>query len=659
MRDPRLQNFSWETPQETLFKQGRGAALLLQQQQEALADQNWLGAIEATDALLQAVDSLAQLQPAGAARFWLDLAEALAALTASLHPLLHLESEQPLPEPQRSECCWQLAALLDQALMTPAVLPEWVGVMHTQLLLHGAIYWRDRQQADAEVEGEDAVLAAERAARLFGRAAHRLDPVPEWVSLACQDYGVSPIDDPRCDSRPLEVAESPPDSPDEEPLTTASHHSRLWPPSQLEEELDHWLFDLRPPRRVRIGLACVPGAPLLCREGPRADLNLAALLQDPSGVAVDPWFEAVLAPLRRAQEAGQLEQIELLEPFSSLYASLAHHWLQGGELTSGQRARIPALLHTWNRLLGPAQLRAQRTPGSLIASEDEASAEAAALLQVVPDPLEIAALAACVAQPRAHAASGADEAAAIEAALAELRRRHHDSQFWQAPAPSGLDVREALRLLQRDAGFYAAAGDAMACLERWRDDALDGLSRAQIRCTGGPDDEALLLELAQLTAHHAGRLPSLRSSLSLADLLSRMAGREILYVGWSAAEVLDQHRSGRAFRLFRDRMILPYGLRVVPMPDSRHPLRPHRGFSDSLDQLIGAVEAEHAARPLDLLLVDQGAYRLPLLSAIERRQGIPACAPGPGVLQLFGLDRPGVTPWREQQRDPAMWRPLP
>lgn len=675
MRDPRLQTFAWETPGERGRSVGRGAALALREQQEALETEQWSLALQRSTDLLQGVAELTLLLPGDAGPFWHEAGEAIARLTAVLHPRLNLQSEQPLAEPERSDLCWQLTTLLDQALGTPVALPAWVGVMHTQLLLSGAIYWRDRlSQADDE-PAPDIGGARERAARLFGRAAHRLDPVPAWVSQACVDLGVGSLPDPKppevadessAGSAPPPPAGSVPASPsfqEPEPVATpgsgptGDSHSRLWPPSQLAEELEHALVMGGPRRQLRIGLVCIPGAAMLCREGNRFDLNLAALLQDPSGVAADPWFEAFRDPLRRAQEAGWLPLLELSEPFSSLYDSLCHHWRLGCALPPGQLGRIPALLDAWQRVFGPAQLQAQRLPSSLI-NAGSCKAGATASLQVRLDPLELAALTACAVAFGADGLKESTSTSPAEAALAELRRQHQNNRFWQAEADAPRDLLEALRLLQRDRGFYASSAAPLACLERWYDGTLDCMERAKIWGTELSDDAIGLLTLAQQLTLHAGRLPCLRPRLPLQEILERMAGREVLYVGWAAAAVLEQHRSGRAFRLFHDRSIAPYGLRAVAMPDSRHPLRPHGGFRDSLDHLIAAVELEQEARPLDLLVVDQGAYRLPLLSAIERRHGIAGVAPGPDLLQLFGLDCNGVARWCEPSRDPAMWRKL-
>lgn len=547
--------------------------------------------------------------------------------------------------------------------------------MHTQLLLHGAIDWRER--------AAEGLQAQDRAAHLFGRAASRLDPLPVWVVQACEQFGVEAIDDP-APAAPAPSADAVPGGPEPEAspsweviapavetvapaelLTDPWEQpvSRLWPPSQLAEEVEHWLLDSRPRHEARVGLACVPGAAMLCREGSRLDLNIAALLADPSGVARDPWMEALRDPLQRALASGWLQQLELREPFSSLYESLSHHWKLGGALPRYQLLRLPSLLDAWQRLLGPAQLKARRLPSTLVADEHETETlEGPASLMVRLDPLELDALAAC--DPAEGAASPQTDEVEIEleAALARLRREHHNRAFWEAPAADSkaraADRLEPLRLLLREAGFYASVADGLGCLRRWQAGALACLERAQVWAVDPSVNAPDLLSLGQIITEHSGSLPCLRKRLPLIELFDRMGGREVVYVGWEAEAVLEQHRSGRAFRLFADRPIVPYGLRVVAMPGSRHPHRPQSGFRESLDQLVAAVEREHAARPLDLLLVDQGAYRLPLLELIERRHGVVALAPGPELLQLFGLDRPGLPRWWEERRDPAMWRQL-
>jgi hypothetical protein len=664
MGNSQLQNFTWESPQERRWREGSKAAQHLQALREASEAKRWLEAASEGASLLQAVGDLAGMDPAGADTYWIETSLAIASLIDTVHPLLVINSQQPLPEPERSELCWQLSALLDRLLTTPAPIPPRLAGMHTHLLLYGGIYWRRRHQAEGE--------GIERARHLFGRACPRLDTVPDWLRQACDQLDITPIADPReapADEAaqgidPAGAAESDTNGErvEAQPEATTSTSaevvcppSRLWPPSQLGEELDQWLDDVGPNRVLRIGLACVPGASMLCRDGPRLELNIAALLEDLSGMAPDAWFEALRDPLQRRLDRGWVQQLELREPLSSLYESLGHLWRLGGGLPPRSLQRLPALLDAWNRLLGPAQLRAQRLPGTLTSSPGRTAA-APSPLQVQLDPLELTALLACDTSGFASA----DEADwAIETALARLRREHHNATFWQAAAPAEQDVQgqplDALRALHRNAGFYASSGQGLACVRRWREGSLACLERAQLSgAEQGISTPALLL-MAQRLTERSGRLPNLQPRQPLLDLLDSLGGREVVYVGWSWQTVLEQHRSGRAFRLFDDRSIGPYGLRCVAMPESRHPHRPQGGFQDSLDRLIETIEHEHAARPIELLLVDQGAYRLPLLDQIERQHGIAAVAPGPELPLLFGIDRPTLPRWREQHRNTQAW----
>ena len=642
MPHPRLQNFVWDRPEERRQRLGEKAASALQACQIAREAQNWEDALIQAAQLEEAIAELAGLVPDRAEEFWSDQAQALAALTAALRPLLHLQSETPLPQPRRAELCWQLTALLDQLLTRPVSRPPWLDTLHTQLLLHGAIYWRERLQKPSAEDPDPAELKR-KTGRLFARAAARLVPLPEWVAQACEQLGVTPLADPPMQSSPQPGPAASPtaaDEPESQPAST------LWTPDELAEEVKHGLLDAGPHQRLSVAVACVPGASLLCREGQRLELNLAPLLELEPGINVEPWISAFRDPLQAAVEQGWLSRLELLEPFSSLFTSLSLHWRMGERLEPWQLQRLPALLEVWSLLLGPAHLQAQRRSSSLEESDGQPSP-----VQLRHDPIELAALLAC----------NQDELV-LEEALARLRREHRNEAFWQRTgdgvALQNADALECLRLLQREAGFYAASADAMACLNSWREGAMACLESASLWEPEPGRDVFSLLAIAQELCLESGRLPNLQSRPDLLSLLERMGGREVLLVSWSAAAALEQHRSGRAFRLFHDRQIVPYGLRVLELPESRHPQRPHAGFRESLGDLIAAVEQEHRARPIDLVLVETSAYRLPLLAALQER-AISGVGPGPELHLLFGLDRPGQPRWRDPSRDPEMWRTLP
>ncbi|MFM7314997.1 MAG: hypothetical protein ACKO0M_17870 [Cyanobium sp.] len=681
MAKPTLQNFVWESPQERRWREGGRAAQHLQALRLATESQRWReGAAEAS-ALLEAVEILARNEPDHAETYWLETGTAIAALIDALHPLLVINSKDPLPEPERSELCWLLCALLDQMLTTPAQRPPRLAGMHTHLLLYGGIYWRRRH------EGEGHGL--ERARHLFGRARHRLDPLPDWLLQTCEQFDAVDIPDPcpppvdrasqdaALDPARGSAAEPPP-APGQQPEAgtlpaaptpiggSASAHaarppivlppSPIIPPEQLAAELGPWLDAAGGDRAARLGLVCAPGAPLLELGDGRIDLNIAAFLEVSPPVAPDAWFATLAACLHGALTSGRLGPLELLEPVSGLYASLVPFWKLGGRVPPGHLRRLPAVLEAWTRQLDPEPLPAVQGPRRL-PTDGPSPGESAERLLVQLDPLELAALA--VSEPESDATAGELDRA-LEMALSRLRRDHLHQAFWQAPArlQAGAEGQplEALRLLHRDGGFYAAAVQGLSCFRCWRQGSLACLDRARLTGADRSLPPSDLLLMAQGVVLRSGHLPDLQPEPSLLDLLESLAGREVVYVGWASTMVLEQHRSGRAFRLFRDRSMDPYGLRCVPMPDSRHPRRPHGGFRESLEQLVEAISREHAARPIDLLLVDQGAYRLPLLDQIERRHGISAVAPGPGLPQLFGLDSRSQPRWREPYRQPENWR---
>ena len=76
----------------------------------------------------------------------------------------------------------------------------------------------------------------------------------------------------------------------------------------------------------------------------------------------------------------------------------------------------------------------------------------------------------------------------LEEALAELRRRHHDSDFWAAAAREGPEPPETLELLrrfEREAGFYATTHAPLESLRQWARPALQALLQAQVWSADG------------------------------------------------------------------------------------------------------------------------------------------------------------------------------
>lgn len=205
----------------------------------------------------------------------------------------------------------------------------------------------------------------------------------------------------------------------------------------------------------------------------------------------------------------------------------------------------------------------------------------------------------------------------LEEALAELRRRHHDSDFWGAAAvegPEPADTLELLRRFEREAGFYATTHAPLESLRQWARPALQALLQAQVWSGDGAT-----LELWQPWGQASQR----RQPPGGTALLERLGGGEVVLVGEGPEAVAALQEAHRAGRLFAGGA---FGLRCLAVPQSRHPQRPAAGFEHSLEALVTAVEALYQERPFRVLLAGGGAYRLPLVQAIGSRYGVLAVA---------------------------------
>jgi hypothetical protein len=225
--------------------------------------------------------------------------------------------------------------------------------------------------------------------------------------------------------------------------------------------------------------------------------------------------------------------------------------------------------------------------------------------------------------------------AALEPALASLRREHLNQAFWQerqelpwmrCPPPL-----EALRRLHVEQGYYARTHEPLQGLLGWGREAAQALLEAEV----WTDDAGCLgrwLAVAQeLVAQQAGPLPLVGAPPPPEQLLAELAGLEVVYVGDQAAAVQAAHRAGRCFRGE------PFGLRVLETPASRWPARPAGSFEESLAVLLQAVEGLYRQRPFAVLLADCGAYRLPLLRAVHQRYGVAALSSGRPLASWLGV----------------------
>lgn len=281
-----------------------------------------------------------------------------------------------------------------------------------------------------------------------------------------------------------------------------------------------------------------------------------------------------------------------------------------------------------------------------LAMEPAAERPATALAEHTPlielDPVELAVL-----------GLDADGAGGVEEALGELQRQAGNPGFWRAGEgdrhwwqQEGAAL-EVLRRFARDRGFYAAEGAPLASLNAWMEAAWCALVPVALWGEGEvwSHDEAspwLVLPVFSALSRESGAAPLLRGAPALDTLHGRLAGEEVLYLGPVAGVVAEQHASGRALGLYDHLEQGPYELRVATLPESRHPLRPHGCFEESLERCLAEIEALQRERPSTLALLGPGVYRLPLCNELRRRYGMACLALGGSLPQLFGVDVPGV-----------------
>ncbi|KAF0652688.1 hypothetical protein L107_11060 [Cyanobium sp. Copco_Reservoir_LC18] len=357
--------------------------------------------------------------------------------------------------------------------------------------------------------------------------------------------------------------------------------------------------------------------------GPCLDLFLRlAQLLDPVPAWVDLAWRAALERLIEAlPPAGALAEADLARlvervgrlPVAAeqrpafeaalLRARFSLELLQQGRAVGRAGAGVEVLEAEW---LEEEPASAAAAPADLPAAALPAVEWRPGALVVELDPLELQLL-QCAEGP----------AEPLEEALAELRRRHHDSDFWAAAVvegPEPLDTLELLRRFEREAGFYATTHAPLESLRQWARPALQALLQAQVWSGDGAT-----LELWQ----RWGQAGQRRQPPGGTALLERLGGAEVLVVGEAPEAIeslLEAHRAGRLF------VGEAFGLRSLAVPESRHPQRPAAGFEHSLEGLVAAVEALYEERPFTVLLAAGGAYRLPLVQAIGSRYGVLAVA---------------------------------
>ncbi len=600
---------------------------------------------------------------------WVALAEArraleaeegeiLSQLLAAIAGRVRRNDEGAASPEDRAELCWQVPVLIDRLRSRGRELPHWLPRLEENLTRIGSQLWVDRHRDDP-----GCAEARPRALSLLLRLCGLHAPPKPWMVGFTRDLLREELDaaEPLAVAGPLDE-----DTGDQlrlwqgqligvnlsDPALEERLAALLAPPcpepaaldadeleETIRESVQHWLED-NPAGTVpaELRLVCVPGARVVPHDGQRLDLNLAPLLNLADPEALDRLVQAFFAPIREQQRG---PGFTLREPSSSLYDSLGLLWRQGDTLSEAAFRHLAEATATWNRCGGPGALGSRPLASSFAAAELRDG-----LSVLAPDGLELAALHAVLF-----------EAGALEEVMAEIRRRHLDPGWMARPgtpaADGGTDVEEILRRLHTQAGFYASSHAPLESLQQWSQKVLQALLGGQV---AGSAASTGFYPLAQKLFGSSGRVPELYQWPSDAAIYRFLAGKEVVAVTTLATEVEEQHRSGRAFELFVDLPIAPYGLRCVQAPMSRYPQRPASEFSASLDDCLERIEALHRERPFRVFVAACGAYGLPLCEAVQRLYGVSCLCSGDSMNHYFGVEEGGSGSWRAQARISENWR---
>ncbi|KEF41545.1 MAG: hypothetical protein ER33_10695 [Cyanobium sp. CACIAM 14] len=565
-------------------------------------------ALAAHDHLLGHVVELAAARAEVAPVLWQRYGDLLGQLTIQVHERL-IPPDGGTPDFSAAgragdaALCLRIAGILEAALGQPWEVPHWLPVMEQQLVQHGALAWQQRMATDPAAAGP--------CLDLFLRLSQLLDPLPEWVETACRSAMTAVIEQLPAPGAMTEgdlgqliarVSRLPVAAERRQAFEAALlrarfslellQHGRRAPGHRGAEGLEvveaEWLEEeergaapsLPPLRLVAVAVAvaadqadapeCFSLEPYLHGDGEGATTALEAFLQ--------PW----LGSDRPA-----------CHPLPSLLESLGPRGLPPAD---GALMVLRRAAQLWQERLEP-----QITP--LPAVEWQAGG-----LVVELDPLELMVLRHAGAAPET-----------LEDALAELRRRHHDANFWGAaavePFPALPDALEVLRRFEAEAGFYATTHAPMESLRQWARPALQALLQAQV-WSADPATQSLWLPWGLEGMGTPARTHGLRQPPTAEGLLEYLGGEELVVVGEGTEAIQAAHQAGHLFRG------TAFGLRCLAAPESRHPHRPAAGFEHSLEELLAAVEQLYRERPFTVLLASGGAYRLPLVQAIHGRFGV-------------------------------------
>lgn len=607
---------------------------------------------------------LLRLRPA-AASATVGLVDGLIQVLARLDQALTHRQWSPPESPRENAMVHGHAAeLLHQLDGLDQPLPEWYPVVAEGLLRRGAQALLQQASAPARRQGIALLL----------RLAQQAPEVPAWIPLRLEQALLALVadlhqsSDPAVDLQALlqalsalgALAMNGADSDaidqslalakgclDLHPEVAQSWDDLLEPgdpeagcrvdAKALRALVHEWLED-HPAvdQPVTLELVWIPGARPLPHGAGQLALNLAALLPDDDQRSLEPALAAFFEPLLQARRA---QAWRLRQPLISLLESLRHAWMAAVALSGAECDRLAAAERLWQRWAGPAVLAAPR----LAESWPPATLEPGALL-VAPSAVQLRALRCWLLEP-----------GPLHDGLEVIRRHHHDPRFLQERAAGAGDPLDALCALHLQEGFYASTAAPLQSLQTWAEDTLSTLLLSQWLLEPQPATGAWWV-VVQGLVQRLNRLPDLVAWPGEDVFYRWLAGQEVVLVSPLAAAVEAQHRSGRAFALFHDLPIAPYGLRVLPAPASCYPDRPAQGFEASLTTMLEAVDALARQGSFGVFLSVAGAYDLPLCRAVRDRHGAACIAIGPSLHARFGIESAGSPDWSGPRRRPDRWR---
>jgi hypothetical protein len=389
----------------------------------------------------------------------------------------------------------------------------------------------------------------------------------------------------------------------------------------------------------RLELVLRPGQQPVLQQEQQLQLNLMPLLRFPQVELMDQLITTFFIPLQQAGRGGDLQ---LAEPHSALWPELVQLWQGGVQLPLEQLQGLIYATALWNRCGGPGGLGASALGWELPVGQLQHGQSC-----LRPGNVELAALQTVLLQ--------GDQ---LEELLAEIRRRHHDrswmeeqsDSWWYAPN----DGSENLRRLHTHAGFYASSHAPVECLQRWGQATLRALLGGQV-LFGNASITEMWWTVAQQLVRQGAQLPPLVQWPGEQAFYDFIAGHEVLFVTPLASDLEAHHRSGKAFALFDDLRIEPYGLRCIEAPMSVYPNRPDRGFEDSLDRCLEQIDRAYRQKPFAVFTAACGAYGLPLCEAVKARYGVSCLYIGNLMHAYFGVLQHTTADWRAEHRIAEHW----